>query len=125
MTNPKDVAGSRKVSLNLLPVAGVIEGARACEGGAAKYGPYNWRDEAITLSKYLAAIERHLAAIKDGEDVDPQSKCKHLGHMIATCAIVLDAEECGCLIDDRSGRPGPASVMLARYEKPLEPEDPS
>jgi hypothetical protein len=109
--NPKDKAAVGRVPLHLLPAAGRIYGALACKDGAAKYGPYNWRDKPISLMGYTGAIERHLLAVRDGEDVALDSFCEHLGHIIATASILLDARECGALIDDRP-LPGPAPRLL-------------
>jgi hypothetical protein len=109
--NPKDIAATGRVPLHLLPAAGRIYGALACRDGAEKYGPYNWREKPISLMGYTGAIERHLLAVRDGEDTDQDSLCEHLGHIIATASILLDARECGALIDDRP-LPGPAPKLL-------------
>jgi len=114
--NPKDQAASSRVPLQLLPAITAIEGAKACKEGAEKYGPYNWRDEPITLMKYIGALERHIARLKDGEDLDSKSGNHHLGHIIATAGIVLDADACGTLIDDRPTVPGKASEMFDAFE---------
>lgn len=113
--NPKDVAGSLKVDLSLLPAAGVIHGAHACGFGAAKYGPYNWRHNKIRTRSYIAAAQRHLAAFLDGEECAP-GEAHHLGHAIATLAILLDAIETGNLVDDRPP-PGAAAALLARLTR--------
>lgn len=110
--NPKDRAARGRVPLHLLPAAGRIHGALACRDGAEKYGPYNWRDKPISLMGYTAALERHLVAIRDGEDHAEDSGCHHLAHIVATASILLDAMECGTLIDDRP-LPGPAPKLLA------------
>lgn len=69
--------------------------------GAKKYGAYNWRGNAVVASIYLAAAIRHVSAFQDGEQNAPDSKVHHLGHAIASLAILLDAEATGNLIDDR------------------------
>lgn len=94
------------------PVTVRIYGAQACRDGAAKYGPYNWREKPISLMGYTGAMERHLLAIRDGEDLAMDSLCGHLGHIIATAGILLDARECGTLIDDRPEQKGPAPRLL-------------
>lgn len=101
--NPKNLAARTRVKVAMLPSAGVIHGAHACMDGAKKYGPYNWREpgKAIALMEYASAIQRHLYDWIDGEDVAPDSLCHHLGHLIASAAIMLDAIECGSAIDDR------------------------
>ena len=114
--NPKDLLGVKKVPLNLLPAAGRIWGAKAMQDGARKYGPYNWRDKKIIASIYLDAIERHLLAFVDGEDLAEDSKVHHLGHIIADASILLDAIEGGFLIDDRP-KAGPAAYLLKKLKE--------
>jgi hypothetical protein len=62
---------------------------------------------------YVGAIERHLAAYKDGEDIDPDSKegKGHLDGLAASLAILLDAQDGGFLIDNRPP-PGPAPRLV-------------
>ena len=99
--NPKGVMGRKKVRLSLLPTAGLIPTAVVMGLGADKYGPMNWRDTPIEITDYEDAIWRHLLAIIDGEDVDPESGQSHMAHIAATSLIVLDAEATGNLIDNR------------------------
>lgn len=99
--NPKDAIGRKKVPFHLVPaVARAIE-AVVMALGAEKYGPYNWRVAPVNATVYTDAIQRHLDAWSDGEDVDPESRVSHLGHVRACCAILLDAQELGILHDDR------------------------
>jgi len=100
-----------------LPAIGSIHGAQATGEGLIKYGPYNWRVRPIDLMEYIGAMERHIARLKDGEWRDKKSKCTHLGHIIATSSIILDAEQCGMLIDSRPVLPGHATEELDRYEE--------
>ncbi len=70
--------------------------------GADKYGERNWRIDPIKSSTYEAAILRHfMAYFYDREDADPDSGLSHLYHIRACCAVMLDAEIHGTLIDDR------------------------
>lgn len=120
--NPKDQIGSKKVSLHLLPTAGLIHEARAMENGAAKYGPFNWREEGkkVHATVYVAACQRHLMAWLDGEEIAEDSGIHHLGHAKACLGILLDALECKNMVDDRP-TPGPTSRLLAAFDrsKPL------
>lgn len=117
--NPKDKIGRTKVAVGLLPAAGVIHGAAAAYYGAYQagdkqqgYGPYNWRSgPAISMTVYLDALERHILALRDGEDNAADSGVHHLGHIIAGAAIVLDAHSVGNLIDDRPAK-GAASKLM-------------
>ena len=114
--NPKDLLGIKKVQLGLLPAAGKIYGALAMEDGSVKYGSYNWRSNKVLMTIYLDAIERHLLALRDGEDKAKDSGKPHLGHIIACASILADAVEGGYLIDDRP-TPGPAAAVLDKYRK--------
>lgn len=69
--------------------------------GAAKYGAYNWRDISVSAHTYVDAAKRHLDLWFEGQELASDSKVHHLGHALACCAILLDAQECGRLIDDR------------------------
>lgn len=100
-TNPKDLIGSTKVSLSKFPAVGIVHGAHAMMDGAAKYGAYNWRAKKVGASIYVDAAMRHIAAWFEGEELAKDSQVHHLGHAIACCAILLDAQETGNLIDDR------------------------
>lgn len=115
--NPKDRAALDRSPLHLLPAAGRLYGAAATADGAAKYGPYNWRDKPISLMGYTSAMERHILAIRDGEDIAQDSGVHHLGHIIATASILLDAMLCGTLIDDRAGVSGPAPAVMKDYKE--------
>lgn len=120
--NPKDAAALTRVPMHLLPAVGCVYGAMACRDGAEKYGPYNWRERKISLVWYLGAIDRHLKAVLDGEDDASDSKLPHLAHILATCAILLDAKEAGALIEDRPKRSGNASALIERMNARLRAE---
>lgn len=116
--NPKDARGSNKVSMSKFPSIGYIHGAHAMMDGAQKYGPYNWRDNKVIASIYVDAAIRHIIDWFEGQEVAPDSEVHHLGHAIASCAILLDAQETGNLIDDRpiNGNPDKVELLLKRLE---------
>lgn len=112
--NPKTRVGALKCPLHLVPPSAEIALAEALADGAAKYDPYNWREERISTSVYIGAIKRHMAAFVDGEDKAQDSGVHHLAHVMACCALILDAGSIGMLNDDRPKR-GTAPELLARY----------
>ena len=120
--NPKQRFGDMKVPLALFPSSALIHGAQAFADGAAKYGPYNWRDKAVEAMTYIHAAERHLRAWLDREEDAPDSGNHHLGHVLACVAIILDAQEQGNLIDNRP-IVGTAAKVLARFERAREYDD--
>lgn len=99
--DPKAKHGAQKPQLQLIPPAANEAMARALELGASKYGKFNWRRNKVSIDTYLAAMKRHIDCVIDGQDVDKESGAHHLGHVMAGCAIVLDALRHGMLIDDR------------------------
>lgn len=107
MTNPKEnpknlaARNEKRVPLHLIPPIAEIAMARVMELGATKYGAWNWRDTPIGMSEYIGAIKRHTNAIAQCDDIDSESGQSHLAHIMATCAILLDANHHGTLIDDR------------------------
>lgn len=101
--NPKHIRAMKdgKAPLENL-VWGVLESeARVLAHGAAKYGARNWRVDPILASTYEGAMMRHFLAWAQGEDIDPDSGEPHLSHLRACCAVVMDADEHGSLVDDR------------------------
>lgn len=115
--NPKTAAGAAKVPLHLVPPSATYHLAEAFADGARKYGPFNWRDKGVSASVYIAAMMRHVDAYRDGEDVSRDALVHHLGHVMACCAIILDAASVGKLNDDRP-TPGAAADLQARFARP-------
>lgn len=99
--NPKDKIGAAKVDFTLIPTSAKVQIALALMDGATKYGPYNWRVEPVQLRTYIAAAERHLESFKEGEQLADDSLIDHLGHVMACCAILIDAMDQGTFVDDR------------------------
>lgn len=110
-SNPKDAFGSAKAPLGLIPDTGDIDVAMAFLEGALKYGRFNWRVAGVRASIYNDAIRRHLKKWWNGQNRDPATRVKHLGNLRACVDILLDAELCGMLDDDRP----PALEPLAGY----------
>jgi len=114
--NPKDAVGVHKAPLRFVPPALAIIASDALADGADKYGAFNWRENAVRLSVYLEAIERHLLALRDGQDRAEDSGHLHIAHIAACCAIIADADAFGNLIDDRP-TPGPAADLLRERDQ--------
>ena len=53
---------------------------RVLEFGAKKYAKKNWMKE-MDLFQILNSMQRHMAAIMDGEVMDPESGLPHMGHV--------------------------------------------
>lgn len=100
-TNPKDLLGLKKPSVSKIPPVALLHCAHAMMDGAKKYSPYNWRAKNVRASIYYDAAVRHLMAWFEGEREADDSRVHHLGHAMACCAILLDAEANKNLEDDR------------------------
>ncbi len=98
--NPKKAFGDKKPPLHLLPLAGMIEQSLAHLDGNLKYGFENWNDYPVEKLTYIGAALRHLQLYKYGEKHTRDTKIHNLGGVMACCAILLDAEMNGNLIDN-------------------------
>lgn len=117
--NPKDIAGSTKPNLALIPPAATVHLALPLMDGADKYGAYNWRDIKVRAMVYIGAIKRHIECLLDGEDYvhDSRHGSHHMASIMASAAIYLDAMETGCLIDNRPKK-GVAAALIRRLTAP-------
>jgi len=101
-SNPKDKLGKAKIAIGLLPTEGILQGAKAMETGAKKYGPYNWRtSDKIEVMVYINALLRHIYEYLDGVDNDKESGLSPLAHIVANGCLLLDAIKYDCVIDNR------------------------
>ncbi len=99
--NPKTQYGVLKPSLSYVPSPALLVLAAVMKHGADKYGKMNWRKNKVAASIYYDAALRHLLQFFDGDDNDPESGLLHLGHVMACCAILIDASYTGNMVDDR------------------------
>jgi len=99
--NLKTVAALGKPRLSDVPPVALFALGAAMSNGKDKYGRFNWRDTGTTSSVFYDAMQRHLAQWYSGEDFAEDSKVHHLGHIMASCAILMDSEFQGSLNDDR------------------------
>lgn len=108
-TNPKDLIGTDKVPLSLVPATALAYQALAHLEGNLKYGLVNWREAGVRTMIYMDAMLRHAEKFINGEWADPDSRVPHLASICACANIIMDARECGKLVDDR-----PKSAPAAR-----------
>lgn len=105
-TNPKDLVGSDKLPVHLWPPTATALGCVGLLNGMLKYGRSNWRVAGVRASIYIDALQRHLDALREGEEVDPDDGVPHIAAILACAAIYADAEAAGKLTDDRNIRGG-------------------
>lgn len=99
--NPKQAYGEKKPPLGYFPLSAMLAGLEALYDGRLKYDPHNWRDNPVEAMTYVDAMLRHAQLYKVGEELTRDTLVKNLGAVIACCAILIDAEAHGSLIDNR------------------------
>jgi hypothetical protein len=78
-----------KAPLDLIPARAEIEEAKVWGAGADKYGAHNWRG-GMPFSIIIGCLQRHLAAIKAGEDIDRESGALHAAHIRCNAAMLIE-----------------------------------
>jgi hypothetical protein len=88
----KDPEGVRKdagkAPMGLIPPEAEEAEAHVWGAGAGKYGQFNWR-KGMSLTRIIGCIQRHLAAIKRGEDYDKETGQPHAAHIRANAAMLI------------------------------------
>ena len=116
-TNPKDLIGTDKLPLSLVPGTTKAYLALGHLEGHLKYGLVNWREAGVKVSIYQAALERHMSKFFDGgEWEDPETRVPHLANALACLSIIVDAYESGKLIDDRP-KSAPVPELIDRFSE--------
>ena len=76
-----------KLEYGLLPPYALKETVKVLTFGAQKYERDNWQKVPDSKRRYFDALQRHLWAWKEGEEVDPESGIHHLAH--AMCCLMF------------------------------------
>jgi len=103
-SNPKDGIGVRKAGTHLIPRKVIFELGLALLEGARKYGAHNYRIAGVRASVYYDALDRHVSAWWEGEDIDPDSGLSHLTKAMACLVVLRDSMTIGNWTDDRPPR---------------------
>jgi hypothetical protein len=100
-TNPKDAIATNKLPSHL--VSPIVKAYQAISHflGNVKYGAWNYRGAGARASIYKAALDRHVDAWWEGEELDPVDGTPHLANALACLGILIDAKHSGKLVDDR------------------------
>lgn len=85
---------------DLVPMAAVGEIARVYGFGSGKYSDHNWR-KGYNWGLSFSAMEHHLRAWQEGQDLDPQSGLPHLAHAGWHCLTLLTFTREHPELDDR------------------------
>ncbi|QWY83413.1 hypothetical protein [Rhizobium phage RHph_X3_9] len=109
--NPKAAFGGKKPRLTLVPLTAQLAQQEAHLDGALKYGEVNWREVPVQAKTYLDAALRHLQLYINGEDLARDTTVQNLGAVMACCAIIIDAEAHGTLVDNRDHSPAACDML--------------
>lgn len=90
-----------KPAISYIPKAALWEEGKAFAYGAQKYSQHNFK-HGIAITRTLSAAMRHIIQFLDGENIDKESGCHHLGSARANIAMALDTlARYGDKFDDR------------------------
>ena len=76
-----------KLQYGLLPPLALKATVDVLTFGAEKYEPDNWKVVPDSKRRYFDALQRHVWAWKEGEQIDPESGKHHLAH--ALCCLMF------------------------------------
>lgn len=71
-----------------------------CNSEDLRTGAHNWR-KGFAWTRLIAAAFRHLKAILQCEDIDPESGLPHVDHLMCMVAFLSGHQKCGYGKDDR------------------------
>lgn len=75
-----------KPRFSLLPWDALEKVVEVMEYGAKKYEENNWKHVKNGYTRYINAAYRHLSAMMQGKDLDPESGLTHIAHA-TTCLL--------------------------------------
>ena len=78
---------NNKLEYGLLPPLALEETVKVLTFGAQKYERDNWQCVPDSKRRYFDALQRHLWAWKQGEQIDQESGLPHLAH--AMCCLMF------------------------------------
>jgi Domain of unknown function (DUF5664) len=89
-----------KARWDLVPFKAVDQIAQVLTFGAKKYKDNNWR-EGTRWGRCYAALQRHVTAWWEGEEVDPETGASHLAHAGCCLFFLMEFQRNGWGDDDR------------------------
>lgn len=79
-----------KLQYGLLPPVALKATVDVLTFGAEKYEPDNWKHVPDSKRRYFDALQRHLWAWKEGEQMDPESGKHHLAHALCNLMFLYE-----------------------------------
>lgn len=76
-----------KLQWNLVDFPSLEPMIRVLMFGAQKYAPHNWK-KGLKVTEIIDSLMRHLVALNDGEDNDPESNLPHIGHILCNAMFL-------------------------------------
>lgn len=89
-----------KTRHDLIPPFAQEQLAKTLTIGGEKYGTHNWC-KGMPWSSVIASLERHLQAIKRGEDFDAETGLHHSAHVMCNAAFLTEYYQIHPQGDDR------------------------
>lgn len=94
---------SEKPRMDLLSSRWLLGTSRVLTFGMRKYAAHNWR-KGLESSRLYSALQRHLVAWNDGEDLDSESGLPHLYHAACCLMFLSETMETNAKMDTRYKR---------------------
>ena len=108
-----------KPRMYLLPPKAIQEVAKVLTFGAQKYDEDNWKKLDNLQNRYTGASLRHIFAIMEGEELDPETECYHEAHAICCLLFKLEAK----LNEARSKEEGLLESERSQHQESNSPLD--
>ena len=90
-----------KLQYGLLPPLALKATVDVLTFGAEKYEPDNWKHVPDSKRRYFDALQRHVWAWKEGEQIDQESGKHHLAHALC-CLMFLYEHDILYSVNDKS-----------------------
>jgi hypothetical protein len=90
-----------KLRYGLLPPLALKATTDVLTFGAEKYEADNWKKVPDSKRRYFDALQRHVWAWKEGEQIDPESGKHHLAHALC-CLMFLYEHDILYSVNDKS-----------------------
>ena len=104
----KDAELALRYNTGKAPLSMIMEAKEALSGcagvlqfGAKKYGRGNWH-KGLPHTEVCDSMLRHLSSYLSGEDLDPESGCPHVDHILTNAIFLAQGFRTHPELDDRS-----------------------